>query len=67
MFQPFWTLYQEIIWHEAPRAYTRSTLNFFGVESVDETKISAKYEQGVLTITLPKLPETEAKSKIPIQ
>lgn len=34
---------------------------------VDETKISATYKEGVLTVTLPKLQEAKTSSKIPVQ
>ncbi len=34
---------------------------------VDETKISATYKEGVLTVTLPKLQDSKSTSKIPVQ
>ena len=33
------------------------------VEGVDEDKVSAGFNKGVLTVTMPKLPQTQAKVK----
>jgi len=33
------------------------------VEDVDEDKVSAAFKNGVLTVTMPKLPQTQSKVK----
>lgn len=44
-------------------SYTNFCRTFTLPETVDSTKIGAKYEDGVLRITLPKLPMSKKESK----
>lgn len=46
-------------WERSYGTYRRS----FGVADVDQEKISAKYVDGVLTLHMPKLTQTEPKPK----
>ena len=47
--------------------YTGSYVRQYAFENVDEDKISAKYNNGVLEVTLPKKEKTETKKGISIE
>ena len=47
--------------------HTGSISRSFYIDNIDETKVSAEFDAGVLKVTLPKAPELQRSTKIDIK
>ena len=61
-----WETQTESTWHANERRFGRFSRSFTVPSRVDSNKISARYQDGILEITLPKVPEAQPQ-KITIQ